>query len=68
MSKEDMIKSIEEINKQLVKNKEVVNTYAGQEEFGDDVVTVCVLSEALISTKAMWKELLLCEYGYYYLG
>ena len=68
MSKEDMVKQIEIINEQLAKNKEVINSYAG-EEFPDcDVLTLCVLSQALVTAKAMWKEMLLCEYGVYYLG
>lgn len=68
MSKEDMVKQIEVINEQLAKNKEVINSYAG-EDFPDcDVLTLCVLSQALVTAKAMWKEMLLYEYGVYYLG
>ena len=66
MTKEDIIEVIEVINKQLEENKKVVNDYAGRSDI--DILTICTLSQMLLTSKQMWKETLLCEYGVYYMG
>lgn len=63
MFKEDIIKTIEDIDKQLKKNKEVVNSC----EANAEVVTLCELSKLLIKTREMWQNMLLDYYGVYYM-
>ena len=63
MFKEDIIKTIEEIDEQLKKNKEVIDVC----EANADVSTLCELSKLLVKTREMWQNMLLDCYGIYYM-
>lgn len=67
-SKEDILKFIEAIDEQLAKNKEIIDAYAGQEvPSNSDVLTLCLLSQNLMIAKKNWTDMLLYEYGVFYL-
>ena len=62
MSKEAIIKNIEEIDLQLKRNREIV--------INSDFMNVgilCDLSELLIDIREMWQIVLLENYGFYYM-
>ena len=68
MSKEEIMKTIEMIDEQLEKNKEVIDAYAGQTvPSNSDVLTLCMLSKNLMIARDTWKNMLLHEYGIYYM-
>ena len=64
MSKEEIIKTIEDIDEQLKQNKEVIEacTYVDA-----NVLTLCELSKLLIDSREMWQNILLNYYGVYYM-
>lgn len=62
MSKEDIIKYIEIIDEELKKNEEVINTYNNA-----DVMILHVTSKLLKDARKMWVDMLLYEYGIFYL-
>ena len=63
MSKEEIIKIIEELDEQLKKNREVINEC----EMNADVLTLCALSKLLIDSREMYQNMLLNCYGIYYM-
>ena len=63
MSKEEIIKTIEEIDEQLKQNRKVVENC----EMNADVLTLCALSKLLIDSREMWQSMLLDYYGIYYM-
>lgn len=64
MSKEEIIKTIEDIDEQLKQNKEVIEacTYVDA-----NVLTLCEISKLLIDSREMWQNILLNYYGVYYM-
>lgn len=68
MSKEEIMKTIEMIDEQLEKNKEVIDAYSRQTVSGNsDVLTLCMLSKNLMIARDAWKNMLWYEYGIYYM-
>lgn len=69
MSKYELFESIDEINEQLAKNKEVIDEYAGktEEEIGTDlfnaITRLCDLTELLILKRIELNEQLSKEHG-----
>lgn len=69
MSKYELFESIDEINEQLAKNKEVIEEYAGktEEEVGTDlfnaIMRLCELTELLILKRIELNEQLAKEHG-----
>jgi hypothetical protein len=68
MSKEQIIKDIEGIDEQLKKNRATIDAYSGQEgPIGAAVSMLCDLSIKLIATREMLQDMLLKNYGVYYM-
>lgn len=63
MSKEEIIKIIEELDEQLKKNRKVVENC----EMNADVLTLCALSKLLIDSREMYQNMLLEHFGVYYM-
>jgi hypothetical protein len=61
MSKEDIIKNIEMIDDELKKNEEFINTYNSA-----DVMILHTTSKLLKDARKMWVDMLLYEYGIFY--
>lgn len=62
MSKKDIIKIIEEIDKQLKQNRQCVINHADSVDVG----VLCKLSMLLLDSRQQWKDILLEKYGVYY--
>ena len=61
MSKEDIIKNIETIDEELKKNEEVINAHNSA-----DVMILHVTSKLLKDARKMWVDMLLYDYGIFY--
>lgn len=61
MSKENIIKNIELIDGELKRNEEFI-----KEHQDADVTILHVTSKLLRDARKMWTDMLLCEYGVYY--
>lgn len=61
MSKEDIIKNIETIDEELKKNEEIIDTYNSA-----DVMILHITSKLLKDARKMWVDMLLYEYGVFY--
>ena len=62
MSKEDIIKTIELIDGELKRNEEFINAHHSA-----DVMMLHVMSKLLRDARKMWIDMLLYEYGVYYI-
>ena len=63
MSKEEIIKIIEVIDEQLKQNRKTVEECP----MNADVLTLCSISKLLIQSREMWQNILLYEYGVFYM-
>lgn len=69
MSKEELLKQIDEVDACLTENKAIIDKYAGKtrEELGDQLfdalIEISEMSISLMVAKVELKEILLSEYG-----
>jgi hypothetical protein len=62
MTKEGIIKNIEEIDVQLKRNRELIINSKDV-----DTLPLCDLSNLLVDIREMWQIVLLENYGFYYM-
>ena len=66
--KDDVVKFIKVIDEQLMKNKEIIDGYAGEGgPYNTAVLTLSELSKNLLIARKHWSDMLLYEYGVFYL-
>ena len=68
MSKEQMVAFIQEIDEQLRKNRVMLDVYAGKLDVDADLLTLNMLTRDLVIVKKAWVDMLLDEYGVFYVG
>lgn len=66
MTEFEIIKKLCEIDTQLMKSKELIDVYAGQEVPADsNIIRLCEVTKLLMIEKLRMKKLLLDTYGIY---
>ena len=67
MTEFEIIKKLCEIDMQLIKNKEHIDAYAGQEVPADSsIIRLCEVTKLLMIEKLRMQKLLLDTYGIHY--